>query len=63
MPDTNQCSAAYQALLPLSFRTQVVGEFTGTTVNQKAWETGELVLTDEAVAGLLEKQAQTLLEA
>lgn len=53
--------AAYQALLPF-VRTQVVGEFTGTTVNPEAWETGELVLTDEAVAGL-EKQAQALLEA
>ena len=53
--------AAYQALLPF-VRTQVVGEFTGTTVNPEAWETGELVLTDEAIAGL-EKQAQALLEA
>ena len=38
----------------------MVGEFTGTTVNPEAWETGELVLTDEAVAGL-EKQVQALL--
>ena len=53
--------AAYQALLPF-VRTQVVGEFTGTTVNPEAWGTGELLLTDEAVAGL-EKQAQALLEA
>ena len=53
--------AAYQALLPF-VRTQVVGDFTGTTVNPEAWETGELVLTDEAIAGL-EKQAQALLEA
>ena len=53
--------AAYQALLPF-VRTQVVGEFTGTTVNPEAWGTGELILTDEAVAGL-EKQAQALLEA
>ena len=52
--------AAYQALLPF-VRTQVVGEFTGTTVNPEAWETGELVLTDEAVAGL-EKQAQAFLD-
>ena len=52
---------AYQALLPF-VRTQVVGEFTGTTVNPEAWGTGELILTDEAVAGL-EKQAQALLEA
>ena len=53
--------AAYQALLPF-VRTQVVGDFTGTTVNPEAWATGELVLTDEAIAGL-EKQAQALLEA
>ena len=53
--------AAYQALLPF-VRTQVVGDFTGTTVNPEAWATGELVLTDEAFAGL-EKQAQALLEA
>ncbi len=56
-----QMFAAYQALLPF-VRTQVVGDFTGTTVNPEAWETGELVLTDEAIAGL-EKQAQALLEA
>ena len=43
-------------------RTQVVGDFTGTTVNPEAWTTGELVLTDDAIAGL-EKQAQALLEA
>ena len=53
--------AAYQALLPF-VRTQVVGEFTGTTVNPEAWGTGELILTDEAVEGL-KKQAQDLLEA
>ena len=52
---------AYQALLPF-VRTQVVGDFTGTTVNPEAWATGELVLTDEAIAGL-EKQTQALLEA
>lgn len=53
--------AAYQALFPF-VRTQVVGDFTGTTVNPEAWATGELILTDEAIAGL-EKQAQALLEA
>jgi len=53
--------AAYQALLPF-VRTQVVGDFTGTTVNPEAWGTGELILTDEAVKGL-KKQAQALLEA
>ena len=53
--------ASFQVLLPF-IRTQVVGDFTGTTVNPEAWATGELVLTDEAIAGL-EKQAQALLEA
>ena len=53
--------AAYNALLPF-IRMQVVGEFTGAKINPEAWGTGELVLTDEAVAGL-EKQAQALLEA
>ena len=56
-----QMFADYQSLLPF-VRTQVVGDFTGTTVNPEAWTTDELVLTDEAITGL-EKQAQALLEA
>ncbi|HEL1596055.1 TPA: NAD(P)H-dependent oxidoreductase [Streptococcus suis] len=53
--------ASYQALLPF-VRMQVVGEFTGTTVNPEAWGTGQLVLSEEAIAGL-QAQAQALLEA
>ncbi|HEM4321274.1 TPA: NAD(P)H-dependent oxidoreductase [Streptococcus suis] len=57
----DQMFASYQALLPF-VRMQVVGEFTGTTVNPEAWGTGELVLSKEAIAGL-QTQAQALLEA
>ncbi|HFI0147731.1 TPA: NADPH-dependent FMN reductase [Streptococcus suis] len=57
----DQMFASYQALLPF-VRMQVVGEFTGTTVNPEAWGTGELVLSEEAFAGL-QTQAQALLEA
>ncbi|MFM0801674.1 NADPH-dependent FMN reductase [Streptococcus suis] len=57
----DQMFASYQALLPF-VRMQVVGEFTGTTVNPEAWGTGELVLSEEAIVGLL-TQAQALLEA
>lgn len=57
----DQLFASYQALL-LFIRTQVVGDFTGTRVNDEAWGTGELVLTDEAQASL-EKQAEQLLAA
>ena len=57
----DQLFASYQALLPF-IRTQVVGDFTGTRVNDEAWGTGELVLTDEAQASL-EKQAEQLLAA
>ncbi|HEM3542624.1 NADPH-dependent FMN reductase [Streptococcus suis] len=57
----DQMFASYQALLSF-VRMQVVGEFTGTTVNPEAWGTGELVLSEEAIAGL-QTQAQALLEA
>lgn len=57
----DQLFAAYQALLPF-IRTQVVGDFTATRVNDEAWGTGELILTDEAQANL-EKQAEQLLAA
>ena len=57
----DQLFTSYQALLPF-IRTQVVGDFTGTRVNDEAWGTGELVLTDEAQASL-EKQAEQLLAA
>ncbi len=55
----DQLFASYQALLPF-VRMQVVGEFTGTTVNPEAWGTGQLVLSEEAIAGL-QAQAQALL--
>ncbi|HEM3473476.1 TPA: NAD(P)H-dependent oxidoreductase [Streptococcus suis] len=57
----DQMFASYQALLSF-VRMQVVGEFTGTTVNPEAWGTGELVLSEEAIAGL-QAQAKALLEA
>lgn len=57
----DQVFASYNALLPF-IRTQVVGEFTGTTVNPEAWGTGVLELSEEAVASL-EKQADALLSA
>lgn len=53
--------ASYHALLPF-VRMQVVGEFTGRTVNPEAWGTGQLVLSEKAIAGL-QAQAQALLEA
>lgn len=53
--------ASYHVLLPF-VRMQVVGEFTGTTVNPEAWGTGQLVLSEEAIAGL-QAQAQALLDA
>lgn len=56
-----QLFAAYQALLPF-IRTKAVGEFTGSRVNDEAWATGELVLTDEVQANLT-KQAEDLLAA
>ncbi|HEP1815600.1 TPA: NAD(P)H-dependent oxidoreductase [Streptococcus suis] len=57
----DQMFASYHALLPF-VRMQVVGEFTGTTVNPEAWGTRQLVLSEEAIAGL-QAQAQALLEA
>ncbi|MDG3131514.1 NAD(P)H-dependent oxidoreductase [Streptococcus suis] len=56
-----QLFSSYHALLPF-VRMQVVGEFTGTTINPEAWGSGQLTLSDEALAGL-RLQAQALLEA
>lgn len=53
--------AAYKDLLPF-VRTQVVGDFTASRVNDEAWGTGELVLSDEVLSSL-EKQADALLNA
>lgn len=53
--------AGYQALLPF-VRTQVVGEFTGVTINPEAWGTGELTVSEDKIIEL-EKQAESLLDA
>ncbi len=59
MPDTNQC-LRLTALLPF-VRLKWLESLINNRANPEAWETGELVLTDEAVAGA-GKQAQALLE-
>lgn len=51
--------AFYNDLLPF-IRTKVVGEFTGVRVNDEAWGTGELSVSDETLASL-EKQAKAIL--
>ncbi|HEL1586825.1 TPA: NAD(P)H-dependent oxidoreductase [Streptococcus suis] len=51
----------FQHLLPF-IRTQIVGEFTASTVNPEAWATGQLILSD-TVRASLEAQAQALLDA
>lgn len=51
--------AAYNSLLPF-IRTQVVGDFTASRVNDEAWATDELTILDEVLASL-EKQAQALI--
>lgn len=53
--------AQYNFLLPF-IRTQVVGEFTSTKINDSAWVDGQLVLTDE-VQAQLDAQAAAVLEA
>lgn len=57
----DQLFSLYRDLLPF-IRTQVVGDFTASTVNPEAWSTGELILSDETVTQL-EKQASDLLAA
>lgn len=51
----------YKFLLPF-IRTQVVGEFTSTVVNDSAWVDGQLVLTDD-VQAKLDAQAAAVIEA
>ncbi|HFI0425536.1 TPA: NADPH-dependent FMN reductase [Streptococcus suis] len=51
----------FQHLLPF-IRTQIVGEFTGSTINPEAWATGVLELSDETLAKL-EQQAKDVLTA
>lgn len=53
--------AAYKALLPF-IRTQMVGEFTASSINPEAWGSGKLVLSEETLARL-EQQATDLLTA
>ncbi|HFI0507328.1 TPA: NADPH-dependent FMN reductase [Streptococcus suis] len=51
----------FQHLLPF-IRTQIVGEFTSSTINPEAWATGVLELSDEILAKL-EQQAKDVLTA
>ena len=57
----DQLFAIYKDLLPF-IRTQIVGEFTASRINDSAWADGQLVLED-SVAASLEKQAEDLLQA
>ena len=57
----DQVFAIYKDLLPF-IRTQVVGDFTASRINDSAWADGKLVLTDEVVASLA-AQADALVEA
>ena len=56
-----QLFAIYKDLLPF-IRTQIVGEFTASRVNDSAWADGKLVLED-SVATSLKQQAEDLLQA
>ena len=56
-----QLFAIYKDLLPF-IRTQIVGEFTASRVNDSAWTDGKLVLEDN-VAASLKQQAEDLLQA
>lgn len=53
--------AIYNDLLPF-IRTQIVGDFTASHVNDSAWVDGKLVLTDEVIASLT-AQADALVKA
>jgi len=56
-----QLFAIYKDLLPF-IRTQIVGEFTASRINDSAWADGKLVLED-SVAASLKQQAEDLLQA
>ena len=56
-----QLFAIYKDLLPF-IRTQIVGEFTASRVNDSAWVDGQLVLED-SVATSLKQQAEDLVQA
>ena len=57
----NQLFDAYKELLPF-IRTQVVGDFTATRVNDTAWVDGKFVVTEEVLESL-QNQAEALIEA
>ena len=56
-----QLFAIYKDLLPF-IRTQIVGEFTASRINDSAWADGKLVLKD-SVATSLKQQAEDLVQA
>ena len=57
----NQLFDAYKELLPF-IRTQVVGDFTATRVNDTAWADGKFLATEEVLESL-QTQAAALVEA
>jgi len=57
----NQLFDAYKDLLPF-IRTQVVGDFTATRVNDTAWADGKFLATEEVLESL-QNQAKALIEA
>lgn len=57
----NQLFDVYKELLPF-IRTQVVGDFTATRVNDTAWVDGKFVATEEVLESL-QNQAEALIEA
>ena len=56
-----QLFAIYKDLLPF-IRTQVVGDFTASRVNDSAWADGKFIATEEVLTSL-NKQVQALLDA
>ena len=59
--DHEQLFAIYKDLLPF-IRTQIVGEFTASRINDSAWADGHLVLEDK-VAASLKQQVEDLVQA
>ena len=57
----NQLFDVYKELLPF-IRTQVVGDFTATCVNDTAWVDGKFLATAEVLESL-QNQAEALIEA
>lgn len=56
-----QLFAIYKDLLPF-IRTQIVGEFTASRINDSAWADGHLILEDK-VAASLKQQVEDLVQA